>query len=314
MKNCILLGDFNVDLSCSNHTSIDLLAMLSSFHFTQIVNEPTRVAKNSSTIIDHIYLTSPSLLLNCFTSPPLGSSDHRSLMLSLNWSTCPRKSVARRIWNYSRADWDTICCDLDTLSPTSDNVDSFWSSWKSHFLNTLTRHIPSRICKVKKSLPWLSSDLFKLLRKHDIAFSKYKANSSSSNRSNFKSLRNKCVSAVRKAKCEFFNTLTSLIRSPKQFWSLYHSLSPNRQRIPPTLNNGPVTVESATSKANLLVSHFSACYSAATQRWLPVFLSPTTAQEPGLSLVTCTADEVSTSLRRLKLNFLVICSAILPPA
>lgn len=274
--------------------------MLSSFHFTQIVNEPTRVAKNSSTIIDHIYLTSTSLLSSCSTSPPLGSSDHRSLLLSLNWSKCPRKSVARRIWNYARADWDTIRCELDT---SSDNVDSFWSSWESHFLSTLTQHIPSRICKAKKSLPWLTPVLFKLLRKRNISFSKYKANPSSSNLSNFKSLRNKCVSAVRKAKCEFLNTLSSLIRSPKQFWSLYHSLSPNRQRIPPTLNNGSLTVESATSKANLFVSHFSACYSAATHSdGCQCFSLPSTAQEPGLSSVNCTAEEVSTSLSRLKLK------------
>ena len=84
LRNCVLLGDFNVDVSCSSQTSIDLIAMLSSFHFTQVVNEPTRITKNSSTTIDHIYLTSPSFLSSCFTSPPLGSSDHRSLQFSLN--------------------------------------------------------------------------------------------------------------------------------------------------------------------------------------------------------------------------------------
>jgi len=115
LKNCVLLGDFNVDLSCSSQSSIDLLASLSSFHFTQVVKEPTRVTKNSATIIDHIYLTNTSLLSSCSTTTPLGSSDHRSLQLSLNWSKCPQKPVTRRIRNYSHADWDAIRSDLDSL-------------------------------------------------------------------------------------------------------------------------------------------------------------------------------------------------------
>ena len=105
--------------------SIDLIAMLSSFHFTQVVNEPTRVARSSSITIDHIYLTTISLLSSYLTCPPLGSTDHRSLQLSLNWTKCPQKTVSRRIWNYLRADWDTISSDLATLPSPTDHVDSF---------------------------------------------------------------------------------------------------------------------------------------------------------------------------------------------
>ena len=68
LKSCILLGDFNVDLLSTNQLSSDLVAMLS---------------KKSTTLIDHVYLTNPSLLSFCFTCPPLGNSDHRSILLSL---------------------------------------------------------------------------------------------------------------------------------------------------------------------------------------------------------------------------------------
>ena len=159
-------------------------------------------------------------------------------------------------------------------------------SWKSHFIRTLSRYIPTKVCKVKKSLPWMSPDLFKLFRKCDIAFSKYKATKSECHLSRYRTFRNKSLGALRKAKCEFFKRLSTLIRSPKQFWSLYYSLTPNRQRIPATLNDGTVTVESATSKATLLASHFSACFlNPLTTSTVSVILSP-------LSSVTCTTDEV----------------------
>ena len=112
LKSCILLGDFNVELVHNNQLSSNLTAMLSSFHFTQVIGEPTRLYKNLASLIDHVYFTDSSVLSSCSTSPPLGNSDYRSIMLSLNWSKCPSKKVTNKIWNYSKADWDTICTDL----------------------------------------------------------------------------------------------------------------------------------------------------------------------------------------------------------
>lgn len=186
LKTCVLLGDFNVDLFCEGQMSTDLTAMLSSFHFSQLVDEPTRVSKNTATIIDHVYLTRPSLLSSCSTSPPLGSSDHRSIQLYLNWTKCLPKKVTRRFWSYSRADWASICSDLESLPSNSNDADSFWVSWKSYFLSTLSSHIPTRVCRVKKSLPWMSAGLFKVLRKRDQAFSRYKATNSELHLSKFR--------------------------------------------------------------------------------------------------------------------------------
>ena len=71
LKSCILLDDFNIDLLSTNQLSSDLVAMLSSFHFTQVLSEPTRVSKKSTTLIDHVYLTNTSLLSSCSTCPHL---------------------------------------------------------------------------------------------------------------------------------------------------------------------------------------------------------------------------------------------------
>ena len=49
-------GDFNIDLLVTNQLSNELTAMISSFHFTQVV-EPARLSKNSVSLIDHVYLT-----------------------------------------------------------------------------------------------------------------------------------------------------------------------------------------------------------------------------------------------------------------
>ena len=92
-----------------------------------------------------------------------------------------------------------------------------------------------------------------------------------------------------------------MLRSLKQFWSVYHSLSPNRQRIPQILNNGNVSVESSVSKANLFVLHFLSCFtrpppSVGHDPPLPP------ANEAGLSSVSCSPEEVHKLLSTLKMK------------
>ena len=137
------------------------------------------------------------------------------------------------------------------------------------------------------------------------AFSQFKSTNSNFYLNKFRLLRNKSVSGLRKSKCKFFENLASLIRSPKQFWSLYHSLTPNRQRIPSTLNDGITTVVSPISKTNLLISHFSACFSRSSHgKDCPCKSSLLDCRHPetSLSTISCTSDEIYRLLRSVKVK------------
>lgn len=48
----IIIGDFNIDQSKSS----SLKSMREIFNLTQIITDPTREARGSSTLIDHIYV------------------------------------------------------------------------------------------------------------------------------------------------------------------------------------------------------------------------------------------------------------------
>ena len=100
------------------------------------------------------------------------------------------------------------------------------------------------------------------------------------------------VSAVRKAKHSFIMSMTSLIWSPKQFWSAYHSLMPNCEYIPHTLTNGTITAESPTAKANLLNSYFCSCFTIPSSHTSTSALSTPLCSHPDLSTIECTQAEV----------------------
>jgi len=92
-----------------------------------------------------------------------------------------------------------------------------------------------------------------------------------------------------------------LLCSLKQFWFVYHSLSPNRRRIPQILNNGTDSVESSVSKANLFVSHFSSCFTRPPPSVSHDPPSPP-ANEAGLSSVSCSPEDLHKLLSTLRIK------------
>ena len=98
--------------------------------------------------------------------------------------------------------------------------------------------------------------------------------------------------------------MSTLIRSSKDFWSVYHSLTPNRERLPHSLTNGSVSAVSPKSKANLLNSYFSSCFNTPSLSALSALSlgSHSRSPHPTLSSVECTDKEVVNVLRSLKLK------------
>ena len=205
------------------------------------------------------------------------------------------------MWSYKLADWEKANQQLtDSLSNEThaeSDVDAIWASWKSQFLSVMSTCIPSKVVTIRKSLPWLNVDIIRLLKKRDYFHRLIKTTNSETIRRKY---RNTAVSAVRKAKHSFLMSMSSLIQSPRQFWSVYHSLTPNCERIPHTLTNGTITAESPTAKANSLNSYFSSCFTTPQSHISsPV---PPASHHPELFTIECTQEEVEKLLCSLRVK------------
>ena len=122
LKSAILLGDFNANLLLPDNQ--ELTSVLSAFHLTQVVDQPTHVTANSSSLIDHVYI-----------------SDHSSIVVTLRHSVPSFPPLRRWIWKYSQANFKDASNSLrdqlsSSLHPTDVNLS--WSSFKEIFLNTMS--------------------------------------------------------------------------------------------------------------------------------------------------------------------------------
>ena len=94
-----------------------LCSITSSFNLSQDVTEPTRTSDHSCTLIDLIFVSSPSQVQSCSIIPPLANSDHFGLHLSI-YVMSPKKQTRmppRQVWRYSHADYDALAVLLDDL-------------------------------------------------------------------------------------------------------------------------------------------------------------------------------------------------------
>ena len=155
----------------------------------------------------------------------------------------------------------------------------------------MTKYVPHKRVTIRKSLPWLTHALSLLFKKRDRLHHRAKTLNSPAAWLSYRKARNRAVSAIRSAKKKFFSNLSSLVKTPKEFWSAYHSLLPNRQRIPAMLSNGSITAESTASKCDLLNCHFAEVFSDSSPDLS--FNSPVpNPSPPELSNISCSRDEV----------------------
>lgn len=72
---------------------------------------------------------------------------------------------------------------------------------------TIQKYTQPLKCRQNASLPWLNSDIYQLMKKRDIALKKSLLTKTQTDIIHFKSLRNKVISEMRKAKTAYFEQL-----------------------------------------------------------------------------------------------------------
>lgn len=107
-----------------------------------LVHQPTR----GNSTLDVVFVSDPDCIGAIFYSE--GFSDHALLNLDIIVSSCMRETINKRIFDYNRANYNTINLGLQSFSdtflptvsqrPVSDN----WLLFKDTFNKLMQTHIP----------------------------------------------------------------------------------------------------------------------------------------------------------------------------
>jgi len=117
-----------------------------------------------------------SLINSCFTIPPLSSSDHKVLLVSLHNDVAILSNSSRTVWCYSQENFDLAWTyvlnesDWNSMFSNASNVNQLWSTWQKRFLEIMELKLVSKTTSLKKCLPWLSPSLLSAMKKEKLSF------------------------------------------------------------------------------------------------------------------------------------------------
>ena len=244
-RECILLGDFNTDVSKNVCTTLNkyLQNFLHMFDLAQIIKDSTRVCHASKSTIDLI-LVSDKLKISQSGVIDIGISDH-----SLTY--CTRKATKdvinkhrtvklRCMKSYNKEIFQENLINTDwSVVMLCDNVVDAWNCFKNIFLSVIDNLAPVKEIRIKqRTEPWITLDILTSISERDKAFSVYKKNSSSANYEIFKNLRNKTQTLIYKAKQKYITTtIEDNKNDSKTLWKYLREIGMPSKRCNNTSSN-----------------------------------------------------------------------------
>ena len=231
-----------------------------------MVNFPTQIPdcdSHNPALLD-LFLTSDAN--SCSTIPPLGSSDHVVVSVSIDFpinsqEDAPFHCIA---YDYSRAEWAGLRDHLrdvpweDIFKLSASAAASEFCEWVQVGIDV---YIPHRKYQVMlRSSPWFSAARAAAIVHRNHFFRLYQREKSSDPKVKFNQASNHCKRVLEAAKLAYANKTKESITSQKlgsrDFWRIAESiLNKGRSAIPP-LFNGPEGLSSASDKEKVFAEIF----------------------------------------------------------
>ena len=232
-----VMGDFNIDLlkseSC-NHAQ-KLLLSLQSYHLIPTIDKPTRVYKNSATLIDNIFVN--NITNNVLSGNVVSDiSDHFSQFCILH-SYCgnnqPRKQKFRDYSNFSEKKFNDELSNV-AWDFTSPDIDKCFSTFYNKLNKIVNKHAPLKTVtkRMEKqfSKPWITSAIKRSIR---IKNSLYH----NGNMSKYKYYRNKLTVLIRTSKQMYYHSyFNSNIKNMKMTWRGINDLINSKKKCSKSIN------------------------------------------------------------------------------
>ena len=180
----IVLGDFNLNkTSWPNGTSTNFLEtkFLNTFEdigLTQLIDKPTHIGGKT---LDLLLTNTPSFVtnVNILEHKQVCNSDHFGITFTFLQNIQRIKCSKRRIYNYSKANWDDLNNDLkhikwDHIITESTSTQRSWDIFKNVLFRLCDKHIPKITIKPNLQPPWFDSDIHKICLKKERLRAKFK--------------------------------------------------------------------------------------------------------------------------------------------
>ena len=229
-----ILGDLNINLiNSQKHTpnGIKRYKEFCSLHgIEQLLTLPTRITKNSSSLLDHV-LTNSANRISQFGIVNVGLSDHQ-LIYCTRKITRTRLNVhkyvkMRSLKHYSEDLYVKKLKEIDFPDYSNlKDINEAYSDFTGKVASVIDEIAPIKEVRVKSnSQDWFDAEINEEIERRDKLLAKFKKSRSHSDNENYKKSRNKVQRMIKDKKKNFvIGKLNDNIGKPKELWKSLKSL------------------------------------------------------------------------------------------
>ena len=316
-KNCIVLGDFNINLHSDNSNVKIFCELMNSYNFGNFINKPTRFDTNleCGSLIDHIWCNVPEdnksgVVLADFT-------DHLPTYIQIkkksNYSNCYSEKIKisfRLDGENCRENFRNALSSFNWSSLKCENLNLYLNRFLSKLNELYCKCFPLKIKLVSRrhmNSPWITDSLRKLIRAKSDYFQLFRLGVISKQENN--AFKNRVLNKIKLAKRVYYkNKFESNNGNMKNTWSLIRELMLSNRKISSLdrviYRNAEYTEQSDI--ARIFNDYFSNVAIELQSRLPPSQIDPLASMNPSnphtLLLNPITPDECSLIITHLKLT------------
>ena len=275
-EHMVILGDLNIDHLKMDSAQLKFLNtyLVEPFALKQLIDEPTRITKTSSTLIDLILASNSENVKTTGVIDTPGISDHCLIFMaySLKKPKFKPKIITKR--DFRKFDEIKFARDMEVapwgniLAVADDDIDNKVTIFENIHRDIIDKHAPFRTFRVTRpASPWLNDKIKNLMDDRDKQKDKFNHDKKPETEEIYKTLRNSVCQEIRREKIKSFNQkINAKFKNPKQFHQALKSFSvvesgcshENQCNIDPNLlnssfvknNNAKVNEDLVTDEVN----------------------------------------------------------------
>ncbi|XP_072037401.1 uncharacterized protein [Amphiura filiformis] len=315
-KNMLIGGDFNLgDIDWdshsvpkyANHSNLchKLLAISNDHNLSQMVTEPTHRTDDTENILDLILTSNPTVVDNLYHMPGLGVCKHDVIMTHVNISPQRARTPPRRVSMYKHLDSEAFTNDAEKLKdsyfqsdPEGKSVQDNWTFFRNVLQHLTEKHIPTKLVRPSRDLPWMTRDLKRQIRRKQRWFKRAKHSKGRHVWETYKNIQKATKQSFRKAYWDYINNTLSprMEENPKIFWRFVKALKRDNTSISALRDNGQLISE-PKGKAEVLNKYFKSVFTREDMTNIP---EPTTPEFPRMQNFTITEEGALQTLGKLR--------------
>ena len=243
-EHVVLLGDFNTDLTNLDSAPAKFLFenFIDPLSLKQTINKPTRIAKNSSTLLDLIIVNDPKNVAHSDCTEVGGISDHHLVFAAMTFKKPKFKPYTVTTRDFKNVVWPDFNDDLEAF-PWENTLGVSYVNTKvcifeNYITELLDKHAPYRTFRItkKNSTPWISDEIKGMMNGRDSRKIKFNQTGNPIYFDDYKKIRNKVTKMRRKAFGSYIHkNLNSKIKKSKDFYKAARQLNiiPNKKTRSP---------------------------------------------------------------------------------